>query len=225
MVHDVMHARGAWHMAQRGRRPAHTRPSLTASALVGVCKQAAAERVRRIETFGRQALRRMLHDGVRRGFTAWVEAWEKRTAAKHAVARTARRLRNATMREGLDALAAAVEAAHTSTEIENLRRSEARMRFELEELRRSSAAALEGLEGRLALADEDKAAALHKQLVDLTGTVEEREALLAAEAREERIEIVRRHAVRQGQLRAHGYLPSLPTLPFAPTSQYFTVPL
>ena len=56
-------------------------------------EQAAAEKGKRVESFGRQVVRRMLHDGVRRGWTAWLERHEARKYALGQLQRTAVRLR------------------------------------------------------------------------------------------------------------------------------------
>ena len=162
-----------------------------------LAEQAVEERARRIETFGRQAGRRMMHGELRRGWTAWLERYEAHRFAWDRLERTARRLRGAMTRGSFEAWRDAVEDALVGATVSQLRRSEARLAEEVDDLR-TSLEALRSEQERSRLAfDEEKQLALTRQRVELVGSVAEREAMMAERAREEHVELLRRQAGRR----------------------------
>jgi len=160
-------------------------------------EQASVEKAQRVEQFGRQAMRRLLHEATRRAFTAWFDKSTAKRFAEHTLARTAQRLRVATLRDALEAWACDVEARRGGLEMRAMQQAENRLMAELEALR--AAYDKQGAEcaAKLAEAEAERRTALERQRVELAGTQEERAALLEGQAKAERIETMRRHAGRR----------------------------
>lgn len=69
--------------------------SQSAQVQAMLAEQEAAEKARRVELIGKQAIRRILHEGLSRGFGAWRELAEARSHALATMKRVARRLKSA----------------------------------------------------------------------------------------------------------------------------------
>lgn len=86
----------------------------------------AKERERRIDLLGRQAGRRLLHEGVRRGFEAWRELFEARRYAMGMLHRTANRIRNREVWDALCTWIEFVQARWEKAELDELREAPGR---------------------------------------------------------------------------------------------------
>lgn len=159
-------------------------------------EQAAAESERRVELLGRQAMRRMMHEGLARGFLAWREMADARAYAMHALLRVARRLRAAVVWSFFLSWRAQTEAKYAVRELSELRRAPEHLKAALRTLQERVERISHESEVRLAAAEQERAVALERQRIELNGTLEERTALLEAAAKEERVELLRRRACR-----------------------------
>jgi len=160
-------------------------------------EQEVGERQRRLEAFGQQALRRMVHNDVRRGWTAWRMHSESSREAHQLIYRTARRLCTAVLGAAFNEWRAEVEAGvalHSKQEIE--RRYE-ELEAEYDEERRRGVKLKAELEAEIAASVTERAEALERQRIELSGTQQEREALLEQEAKHARVEQMRRWAGRK----------------------------
>lgn len=162
-----------------------------------LAQQAEVEKARRVETFGRQVLRRMMHDGLRKGFTAWQDLWQAKTYSMNTLARTAARLRTASVKGSFEFWCADVEAKRAGIELQELRQANGELDQQVCMLKDAVERGREELTAKLATSAQDKDRALQRQLVELTGTQEEREALMAEKAKDERIEMMHRQAGRR----------------------------
>ena len=90
-----------------------------------------------------------------------------------------------------------VEAKWAGAEMNELREAPNRLEAQLGELRAQVKQMSRELASARAMADEELATALARQRIELTGSQEEREALLAEVAKEERIELLRRQVCRR----------------------------
>ena len=163
--------------------------------------QAALDKEKRVEMLRRQIARRMLNQGIIRGWTAWQELWRARKEALTVLRLVGNRFR---------APAVAVAFANWVEEWELIVQQAADKR-RLAELRGESAA-LQGeqmtlheqleqvkieMRAKLQAAEEDKQRALARQLTELAGSAEERAVLLEQKAKEERVELLRRQVMRR----------------------------
>jgi len=160
-------------------------------------EQAAAEKGKRVESFGRQVVRRMLHDGVRRGWTAWLERHEARKYALGQLQRTAVRLRTYKSRDAFDGWRDDLADARMGVELVTLKRSEARLKEAVRELQATLEGERASIERRLAHAEAEKATALERLRIELVGSRVEREAVMEEKAKEERVEQMRRQSIRR----------------------------
>lgn len=140
--------------------------------------QAAADRQLRIETFGRQIVRRILHDGVRRGFTTWHAQCASHAHAKQTLERTARRLRTAMLRLGWETWCARHEALLEGGQVHELRQHVERLEAKLAAAEERAMELQADLAAKSVMMEQEKAAALDKQRVALA--VSHRLALMAA---------------------------------------------
>ena len=160
-------------------------------------QQEAAERERRVELLGKQAGRRLLHEGLRRGFTAWRDQHEARARAMASLQTTARRLRNRVVWSAWSGWAEYVSARRAAIEIEQLKAAGTPLALEVGELRERVAELNRLLQSQADEAEAERLAALERQRIELSGTLEEREALRKEEGKAERIELLRRQVVRR----------------------------
>ena len=160
-------------------------------------EQSEAERRRRIEMFGRQTLRRMINNDLRRGWTAWQSLYDSKRDAQHLLQRSARRLRTAMVSVAFEDWFAAATATASSRQIQDLQTRTKALEAELEQARDRVEGAKADLEAAVASIESQKAEALERQRVELAGTLEEREALFEQQAKESRVEQMRRQAGRR----------------------------
>ena len=151
----------------------------------------------RIELLRRQSMRRMLNAGLANAWSAWFELWEAKTYSINRLRQCANKLKSPALSDAFvfwAALASDVKAeaeymalAQRAAGLDDEKES---MATELERLRQESERALEA-------AAEDKRIALERQLIALTGTAEEQAAMLAEEAKMQRVELLRRQVMRR----------------------------
>ena len=89
------------------------------------------EKARRVETFGRQIVRRIMNDGMRKGFQTWAEAIEATNFAKLTLQKTSKRLRTSSLRDSFDAWKAVRAAMLTGKELLELRMAKEQLSAEL----------------------------------------------------------------------------------------------
>ena len=160
-------------------------------------EQSEKERARRIESFGRQALRRIVHNDVRRGWTAWHDLYQSRCEALRLLERTACRLRTARVRAAFAEWLALAQATAAMLAEQQLRRQCEELQAAVLDEQRRAAQLEEKLQAALATSARAVEAALEAQRVELTGTQQEREALLEAEAKQARVERMVKQAGRR----------------------------
>ena len=162
-----------------------------------LAEQAEVEKTRRVETFGRQVIRRIMHDGLRKGFTSWNEMWKSMRHAKDTLSRTAQRFRAAIVKSFFAAWIVEWEAQLYGNEMQLLAQERQQLEQRLKALEEKTTNERSMLKSKLSNFQEEKAKALHEQMVQLTGTQEEKEAMMAERAKEERIEMMHRQAGRR----------------------------
>jgi hypothetical protein len=160
-------------------------------------EQEAAEKEARIEEYKRKALRRMKNAGLSFCWSAWVERWEAKVYALGRLREVGNRLRKPELAFAYYTWRAQWEEMQAAAmlSVEEQREAEAtaereRMRSEMEQLRAD-------YELKLASAEQQQRQALERLRIELAGTEEEKAALEAGKAREERIELLRRQMVRK----------------------------
>ncbi|KOO28565.1 calmodulin-like 5 [Chrysochromulina tobinii] len=151
----------------------------------------------RIELLRRQVGRRMMNKDLSEAWTAWFEMWSAKTYAMGRLREIANRLR---------APEKSMAFSHWQRDWqEYLKHQQIRAWKQREDALEGTTAALEQelkalrveYEGKLRQAEEAKHLALERQLISLTGTAEERKAAVEEQAREERIELLRRQIGRR----------------------------
>jgi len=170
--------------------------------LVGTAAEKAAmmeeqSKEERIELLRRQIGRRMMNQGIIRGWSAWQEMYDAKTYAMNKLREVGSKLRSPEM-----AMAFSKWLDLYQEHLDRQLMSEAEKReAELAEERARHAAELDQLksvyEVKLASASDEKLAALDRLRIELAGTTEERMALEEAKAKEERIELLRRQVGRR----------------------------
>ena len=157
----------------------------------------AQEKEERVELYRRQVMRRFMNRDLALGYTAWIEMWEAKKYALSRLREVGNRLR------APELSIAFCEWADQWTEAEQLRRFDEAQKKELDLLGNKKVAEAElarvraEYERKLITAAMEQTAALQRQRIELVGTAEERAGVLEAQAREERIELVRRQMVRR----------------------------
>lgn len=162
-----------------------------------LAEQAEAEKEKRIDLLKRQITRRIMNADISRGFTAWLDLWEATTSAKERLAKIAGHMKFGEV---------ASVFTYWSLEVEETRGSEARklsmnsvvgLRAEVDKLRSDLLDVREDKQRLIADRELAIKAALERQLIELTGTAEEQAAMLAEAERENRIELMKRQAMRR----------------------------
>jgi len=162
-----------------------------------LAEQAEAEKEKRIDLLKRQITRRIMNADISRGFTAWLDFWEATTSAKERLAKIAGHMKFGEV---------ASVFTYWSLEVEETRGSEARklsmnsvvgLRAEVDKLRSDLLDVREDKQRLIADRELAIKAALERQLIELTGTAEEQAAMLAEAERENRIELMKRQAMRR----------------------------
>jgi len=151
----------------------------------------------RIELLHRKASRRMLNKDIADGFAAWQEMWSGKTYAMGKLREVANTLHAPELAIAFD--------LWSETHLEEKQQAEfmavAQRAAGLDEDRTSLADELQRLkmeyEAQMTSIQEEHRVALERQLIALTGSVEEQRAMIEAKAKEERIEILHRQAMRR----------------------------
>lgn len=160
-------------------------------------EQLQQEREERVELLRRQIGRRMISQEMARGWQCWYEFWSGKTYAMQRLRGVGNRLRAPELQHAFKAWDGYVQKMYNTQRIRELRAQaggeQAKaigLAGQLEELRAE-------MRAKLAAAEEDKRAALQRQMVELTGSSAQQMALDEEKAREERVELVRRQFARR----------------------------
>ena len=158
------------------------------------------EKEQRIELLARQVGRRMMNQGIIRGWTMWFELWETKVQQRNMLKAAANRLMKPALTAAFahwngDWQAAVREAEHVAhlQHLEALRGASNSLEVQMALLKEELAEKQATFEIKLQTAEEEKVRALEHLRVELTGTLEER----AEKEREERIELLKRQAARR----------------------------
>jgi hypothetical protein len=142
----------------------------------------------------------MKFGGLTHGWNAWCELAQARSYALGRLREISNRLRKPELSFAFDTwgslLAEKYESAR-QTEVERLRLREQDLQAACEQLKSQLALERNSAAAALQKAETDKASALKRQLVQLTGTAEEMAALEHEKSKEERIELLRRQSTRR----------------------------
>ena len=159
--------------------------------------QAEKDKEARVELLRRQIARRMMNQGLVRGWTAWHERWSAKVYALNRLRQVANRLKSPAMAIAFEEwqsqwqeIVDERERARVAGEVDALNDSRTNLQKTLDTLR-------EEFERKLVAAEEEKRVALERLRVELTGTAAEKEKMIEQQQREERIELVRRQMVRR----------------------------
>ena len=151
----------------------------------------------RIELLRRQVTRRIMNQGIASGWAAWYDFWAAKTYAMDRLRAVGNRFRSpelavafARWGEYWDAILQAKQMAELREQAGGLESEKSAIREELDALKAE-------MSRRLAAAEDEKRIALERQLVELTGSAESKQALLEQQAKEERVELLRRQMMRR----------------------------
>ena len=163
--------------------------------------QSALEKEKRVELLRRQIARRMLNQGIIRGWTAWHELWAARVSALKMLRIVGNRFKTPGIALAFDhwvsEWTALRKAAADKKRLAALRGAADGARGEAGSLQEQMEQMQYELKAKLAAAEEDKRRALERLRVELTGTAEELATLNAQKAKEERVELLRRQSMRR----------------------------
>ena len=151
----------------------------------------------RVELLRRQMLRRMLHSGIVRGFTAWTEMWESRTYAKERLRQAANRLQAPALTHAFTHWLHDWMDAQRAKQLLESRRQAKMLQDDAESLKEEIQLLHAEYELKLKAAEESKQQALERQLVQLTGNAQDIAALRDEEEKERRVDLLRRQIGRR----------------------------
>jgi hypothetical protein len=151
------------------------------------------EKEERVELLKRQIARRMMNAGISRCWTAWADFYQRKTYAMARLRECANRLRRPELSQAFGVWVGVWEAVLHKREIKAARAREAEIQGEAGSLVEE----VERLKEQLAAAEEDKAKALERQLVELTGSAQQLAELAAEKEKEGRVELLRRQMLRR----------------------------
>eukprot|EP00900_Chrysochromulina_parva_P003040 jgi/Chrpa1/12737/Chrysochromulina_OHIO_Genome00005077-RA len=157
------------------------------------------EKQARVDLLRRQVARRMMNADITRGWSAWYVMWEERTRNSALIRRAGMRLIKPAMSFAYGTWKHDWDQTRIKEAMAKAREREALAAGGVTYLEEQLRKLREHYEVRLA-ASEQARQELAAELEGLTGSVEEKERLLAeqeAKAREERIELLRRQIVRR----------------------------
>ena len=152
--------------------------------------QAAAEREARVELLHRQTTRRMMNQGIGRAWAAWHEQWRAKRAALDKLRHVANRLHKPHVSIAFNAWNADLRDAKMAQELNARATLEQALEAELAETHAMHAT-------QLAALGAAHAQALERQRVELTGSHEEVMAVMAAQEKEARVDMLHRKSVRR----------------------------
>ena len=163
--------------------------------------QAAIEKERRVELLRRQIARRMLNQGIIRGWTAWAELWYAKKNAFAILRRATNRFRTPALADAFAFWVADWDsekrAAASAARISELRQTANGARGAQSSLEQELETVRAEMRAKLADADTEKRAALERLRVELVGSAEEMAALREQQAKEDRVELLRRQIMRR----------------------------
>ena len=161
----------------------------------------AKDREERVALLHRQIARRMQHQDLLRGWVAWHEVWETRTAER----RTLKRMADTLVRPGLAAsfrfwLTDWLSTVH-ELEVQGVLRAgrerEEELSKERDSLARELAKLREESAAQLEMAQNRAKVELDRQVTKIIGTYEERERVKEETEKEARVELLRRQITRR----------------------------
>lgn len=158
------------------------------------------EKEQRIQLLARQVGRRMMNQGIIRGWTRWSEMYEETVHQRNMLRAATNRLMKPAItaafahwnKDWKQALLEAERLAHAK-HIEALKSASGTLEVQIALLKEEYEEKQKVLEAQLVAAEEDKVRSLERLRIELTGTLEQR---LDAE-KEDRIELLRKQAVRR----------------------------
>ena len=160
-------------------------------------EQLEGEREQRIELFRRQIARRMLHTDLASAWQSWLDFWDARSYALQRLREASNRLRAPELQEAFQRWQRLVTAMHTMHHVRELRAQAGGEQARATGLAGQLEALREEMRVKLAAAEEDKRAALQRQMTELTGSSAQQLALEEGKAKEERVELLRRQFGRR----------------------------
>ena len=159
--------------------------------------QAAKSKEERIELLRRQTLRRVMHRDLALGWNAWSELWRARSQAKKTLRKVANRLRSPEKATAFAFWRTSLEEAKGMQATTQFHQREATLKEEKEMLLGEIKRLRASFESQLKEAGEKQAHALQRQLVELTGSVDDIERLRSEKEKEERVGIMHRQMARR----------------------------
>ena len=171
--------------------------------LSGSAKERAAAREKQAKEQGlqrlqRQVARRILHHGLANGWAAWHAFWLAKWFALEKLRETGRRLRSGIVVDTFEKWAAAVaEARHDAKHAADLEGRELQLREQAMQMEAELAEMRQACRLQLHAAEEAKRLALERQRIELLGTAQEQAAMREQQAKELRIERLRRQVGRR----------------------------
>jgi len=171
--------------------------------LSGSAEERAAAREKQAKEHGlqrlqRQVARRILHQGLANGWAAWHAFWLAKWLALEKLRQAGRRLRSGVVVDTFEKWAAAVaEARHDAKHAADLEGRELQLREQAMQMEAELAEMRQACRLQLHAAEEAKRLALERQRIELLGTAQEQAAMREEQAREARIDWLRRQVARR----------------------------
>ena len=171
--------------------------------LSGSAEERAAAREKQAKEHGlqrlqRQVARRILHQGLANGWAAWHAFWLAKWLALEKLRQAGRRLRSGVVVDTFEKWAAAVaEARHDAKHAADLEGRELQLREQAMQMEAELAEMRQACRLQLHAAEEAKHLALERQRIELLGTAQEQAAMREGQAREARIDWLRRQVARR----------------------------
>lgn len=159
--------------------------------------QAEKDKEERVALCRRQAMRRMLHRDLSIGFAAWTELAEAKAYALERLRTCASRLRTPELADAFGTWAEVWYDQRQRASMVTYKEQAAQHAKERDRLAAELRKATAEFEAKLALAEEQKQLALHRQRVELCGSAEELASLREQKERDARVEMLRRQASRR----------------------------
>jgi len=171
-------------------------------ALTGTADEQAAmleekAKEERIELMKKQSMRRMLNAALSGAWGAWLEMWEAKVYATERLKLCGNRLHAPEKTKVFTKWKDEWRAEASSEEMARLAAQAAGLDGERTSLAEELRLCREELANALLAAAEDKRVALERLTVELSGTAEEVQAMQEAKAKEERIELMKKQAMRR----------------------------
>jgi len=192
-----MDARLAMAAADKEEALARQSIELTGSAEQVAEMRAVQEREERLALMHKQSARRLMNAGLLNAWCAWTELWEAKVYALRRLREAANRLTTPELADAFATWTAEIENQRRRAELRAMRQREAILSGEQSDLGQELNCLKEQFARELSALREEKKVALERQLIELTGSADERLALKADQEKEERIELMRRQSTRR----------------------------